>query len=151
MAGILGLWIDHQKAYLVGNNGQGEVRKKLVSEVEAQTRGSREKSGKGQGVFDAAAETKIENRRANQLKAWYREIIDNLGKSGAEQILIIGPGEAKNELLAEIEKNKALAKKIVATQTAEQLTENQIAAHVREYFNPDEASTVPDYRRPPGA
>lgn len=152
MAGNLGLWIDHGKAFLVELNGRGEVRRKLVSEVDPHTRyhgGSR--SPKSAGALEAAAESKAENRRANQLKNWYREVISAVSDTGAERILIIGPGEAKTELLVEIEKNKAMAKKVVGMESADQLTENQIAAMVRGYFNPDGEGKVPGYRRAPGS
>lgn len=152
MAGNLGLWIDHGKAFLVELNGKGEVRRKLVSEVDPHTRyhgGS--KSPRASGALEAAAESKAEHRRANQLKTWYKEVISAVGDTGAEKILIFGPGEAKTELMAELEKNKAMAKRVVGMESADQLTENQIAAVVRSFFDPAGSDKIPVYRKAPGS
>lgn len=152
MAGNLGLWIDHGKAFLVELNGKGEVRRKLISEVEPHTRyHGGAKAPRSAGALEAAAESKAEHRRANQLKIWYREVIAAVSDTGAEKILIIGPGEAKIELMSEMEKTKALAKKVVGLEAADQLTDNQIAAMVRSYFDPAESGNIPAYRKAPGA
>jgi hypothetical protein len=51
-------------------------------------------------------------------------------------VLIFGPGEAKLELENEIRKSKELARKLVGVETADKMTERQIAAKVRRYFFP---------------
>ncbi len=53
---------------------------------------------------------------------------------GAESILIFGPGEAKGELKVRLEKNK-LDGRIAAIKTADKMTDRQISAKVREYFD----------------
>lgn len=146
MSGNLGLWIDHGKAFLVELNGKGEVRRKLVSEVEPHTR-----YHSGSKSPRAAAESTAEHRRANQLKIWYKEVITAVGDTGAERIFILGPGEAKTELMAELDKNKAMAKRVVGMESVDQLTENQIAAMVRNYFDPAGGEKVPAYRKAPGS
>lgn len=153
MAGKIGLWIDHGKAVLVklNKNGKGEERIKLVSDVEPKTRyhgGSR--PPKNVGGFETAAENKAEHRRENQLKAWYREVESALLGAGGDLIVIMGPGMAKTEFMGEVEKNKPLAQKIVGVESTDKMTENQIAAAVREYFKPYSEDTVPAYRRAPG-
>jgi len=152
MAGNLGLWIDHGKAFLVEFNGKGEVRRKLVSEVEPHHRfhgGAH--SAKGFGSLEAASESRAERRRANQLKTWYKEVLEAVSDSDPSRILIIGPGEAKTEFMHEVEKVGQLAKKVVGMESVDHLTENQIAAMVRKYFDPEASNGVPPYRRPPGA
>ncbi|MEW6086992.1 MAG: hypothetical protein AB1498_01645 [bacterium] len=47
--------------------------------------------------------------------------------------LIFGPGEAKNELKKGMEKEN-LSKIIVGLQTADKMTERQIAAKTKKYF-----------------
>jgi hypothetical protein len=51
----------------------------------------------------------------------------------AESILIFGPGEAKGELKKRLEKSK-LGGSIVGVETADKMTDRQIAAKVRQYF-----------------
>ena len=51
----------------------------------------------------------------------------------AESILIFGPGEAKGELKKRLEGNK-LSGRIVGIETIDKMTDRQIAAKVRQYF-----------------
>jgi hypothetical protein len=51
----------------------------------------------------------------------------------ADSILIFGPGEAKGELKKRLE-SKGLGGRIVAVETTDKMTERQIAAKVRAYF-----------------
>jgi hypothetical protein len=54
----------------------------------------------------------------------------------AESILIFGPGEAKGELQKRIEKNK-LSGRIVGIETVDKMTDPEITAKVRKYFEED--------------
>jgi len=56
--------------------------------------------------------------------------------SGASEVLVLGPGAAKQEFASHVEKHaKPLAKKIAAVETVDHLTDNQIVAHARAYFD----------------
>ncbi len=55
--------------------------------------------------------------------------------SGVGEVLVLGPGTAKQEFVHHAEKHaKPLAKKIAAVETVDHLTDNQIVAHARAYF-----------------
>ncbi len=60
----------------------------------------------------------------------------------AESILIFGPGEAKGEMKKRLVRNK-LGGRIVGIETIDRMTDRQIAAKVRRYFqeNRDEKGT----------
>jgi hypothetical protein len=66
------------------------------------------------------------------LHDYYQSIIQYI--KDADKFLIFGPGRAKGELEKEIKKSKSLAKKIVAVETIDKMTERQIAAKVRKFF-----------------
>ena len=51
----------------------------------------------------------------------------------AESILIFGPGEAKTELKNHLERHK-LTGRIAGIETADRMTDRQIAAKVRRFF-----------------
>jgi len=51
----------------------------------------------------------------------------------AESILIFGPGETKGELEERLKKN-GLGGRIVGVETADKMTDRQIAAKVRQHF-----------------
>jgi len=52
----------------------------------------------------------------------------------AKHIYVFGPGEAKIELKKEIEKNNMFLNKISDIETSDKLTEPQIVAKVKKYF-----------------
>ena len=52
----------------------------------------------------------------------------------ADAILIVGPGEAKSELKTRLE-SEALGGRIAVIETADKLTERQLAAKVRKHFS----------------
>ena len=143
----VGIWIDHERAFVVELRGKEEVRSHLASDVERHTRhhgGGRAKPFRG---FFAPSEASADRRRSNQIKSWCREVMESVAQ--ADRIYIIGPGEAKTELLHEMDKSKALSGKVVGVENADQMTENQVAAKVREFYL-RETKQVPSYRRPPG-
>jgi hypothetical protein len=65
------------------------------------------------------------------LAAYFEEVVSYLRNEPA--IFIFGPGEAKRELKKRLEKDK-LGGRIVGIETADKMTDNQIAAKVRERF-----------------
>lgn len=132
MKTTVGLRIDHRKSVIVAILGKGEEKKVVESMVEKQP-------GRLDGVrsttsFEAQrvpADDSRERKFTGQLNAYYDEVISVIG--GAESILIFGPGEAKGELKKRLEKDK-IADRIVAIETADEMTEPQITAKIREYF-----------------
>ena len=67
----------------------------------------------------------------SHLKNFYDEVIACL--QGAEALLILGPGEAKGEFHKRL-KSKKLRDLIVELETADQMTDRQLAAKVAEHF-----------------
>jgi hypothetical protein len=65
------------------------------------------------------------------LNVYYDAVSDAL--KGADAVLIFGPGEAKDELRKRLEEHGTGAN-IVAVEAKDQMTDPQIAAHVRERF-----------------
>ena len=85
----------------------------------------------GPGSGNSLAENQQDRRFTNYLNSYYDEIIAYV--RGAESILIFGPGEAKGELKTRLESQK-LGKRIVAVETEDKMTDRQITAKVRRYF-----------------
>jgi hypothetical protein len=129
-----GLWIDRHKAVIVSITDDGETIERVDSNVERKVRlsgGSR--TGKTPyGPQQVAVDGKQEARIKHQLRQYYQEIIRKI--QDADQILILGPGEAKTEIKKELEKSKELALKKVTVEPADKMTERQIAARIRRFF-----------------
>ena len=128
------LWLDRRKAVIVSITDDGETIERVESKVERKVRlsgGSR--TGKTpyrpqQVVVDSKQEARI----MRQLRNYYQEIIRRI--QDANQILILGPGEAKNEFKEEIQKSRELAFNKITVEPADKMTERQIAAKVRQFF-----------------
>ena len=67
-----------------------------------------------------------------QLRQYYQEVVRRV--QDAHQILILGPGESKNEFKKEMQKSKEVMVKKISVETADKMTERQIAARVKNFF-----------------
>jgi hypothetical protein len=83
------------------------------------------------GSRAGAPEDTRERHFEGELAKYYEEVIAQI--RDAEAILILGPGEAKGELKARLERD-GLASRIVGVETADKMTDPQIVAKVRERF-----------------
>jgi len=125
MKSKVGLWIDHRKAVIVTLTDAGEETTQIISDIEKRVRFS---SGASE---DGSAEDVRDRQYGNHLNSFYDEVIARLRE--AEAIQIFGPGEAKGQLVARLE-HEGLKQRIVEIDTADKLTDGQIAAKVREHF-----------------
>lgn len=128
----VGLWIDHRKAVIVAVTDKGEELRLMISKVERQLR----RSGDSplQGAYDQAqvpARDSRQNTLTAHLNIYYDAVIASI--RDAEFILIFGPGEAKGELKKRLKKAN-LSGRIVGMETADKMTDHQIAARVRQQF-----------------
>jgi hypothetical protein len=127
-----GLWIDHRKAVIVFLAGEAEEIKQVKSNVEKQIqRAARSRSG---GPFESQlvpSDDRQQQELTGHLNLFYKEVISCI--RDAESILILGPGEAKGELEKHLAK-EGLSKRIVRIETVDKMTDPQIAAKVRQYF-----------------
>ena len=128
----VGLWIDHSKAVAVALTDRGEEITLAVSKIERQLRRTGDSPMKGS--FEAQQVPASDTRQRalqGQLNLYYDSVI--AGIRDAEAILILGLGEAKVELKGRLKKNK-LDGDIVAVESADKMTEHQVAARVRKFF-----------------
>lgn len=128
-----GLWIDHRKALIVIISAEGEKTMEIRSKVEKQP-------GRIDGVRSTApyeaqlvkADDSREREFTGQLSGYYEEVMAAIRE--AESLLIFGPGEAKGELKKHLE-HARFGGNIIATETVDKMTDPEIAAKVRDYFN----------------
>lgn len=128
-----GVWIDHEKAFIVRKYFDNEDTICVASGVEGSFRlsgGSRAPTP--YGPQDVASEKKIERRRSHHLHQYYQKVINKI--DSAESIYIFGPGEAKFELEKEIKKIKELSSTIARIETTDKMTERQIVSKAKKFF-----------------
>ena len=127
-----GLWIDHRKAIIVAVTNKGEETRLIISKAEKQLRRSGDSPLKGR--YEALQVPAADSRQkmlSGHLKIYYDAVIASI--RDAEAILIFGPGDAKDELKKRLKKNND-GGRIVAVETVDKMTDRQIAAKVRKYF-----------------
>lgn len=125
-----GIWIDHAKATVIKSNALAEMTlQNFGSEVEPHHKGTRE----GGEHVTIVNQGRDENRRHNEMKAFSREIIKTL--QGADEIVIFGPGTAKDEFKNILEEDKLLFGKLKGVEAAHDLSEAEMKAFMRNYFH----------------
>lgn len=122
MKNTVGLWIDHKKAVIVFLSGNDAVIKLITSDIKRKRRQS--------GVATPADDIR-QRELTERLDGYYDDVVSCL--RAAEEIFILGPGEAKSELRKRLEKNY-LGRRIVGVEACDKMTDPQIVAKVREHL-----------------
>ena len=132
MKRTVGLWIDHRKAIIVVISDKGEETRVIESNVERQQgRFEGKRSVEPYEAQMVPADDSREKRFTGQLNTYYDEIVSAVREM--EAIFIFGPGEAKGELIKRLERDR-LDGLVEAVETADAMTDPQVAAKVRDYF-----------------
>lgn len=116
------IWISHNEAFLAKFQNEKLTREaEMNSDIGPHTHGG------------GWSQHRIEAHRHEQLKHFYDEIVDHLGV--VDEILILGPGQAKHELRNRIEHHKGYRGKVVDVITTDKVSENQFIQEAEEYFD----------------
>lgn len=132
-----GIWLDHKVAVIVKIKGDENPELiKIRSGMESRIRVPGE--GKvfarfGNSFLDD--QEKKQRRQQNKLKHYYKEITVTL--QDADYLWIFGPGNAKDALNNQIEKDSLVKAKVVALDTSDKMTLKMIVTSVSDYFNSD--------------
>ena len=131
MSDKVGVWIDHRHAVIVRVSADGVSSTTLESRIGSHPRYSaRAGAPSHEGLQQVGGERKYEERYGQALNRYYDEVIEQLGQPAA--VVILGPGEAKLQLKARMNRDRLLAPADI--ETTDKLTEAQIVARVKEYY-----------------
>ena len=128
----IGLWIDHRKANIIFITESGEETKLIISNVERQRRRLGDSPLKG--AFERVRFSNDINEKRNfklHLSVYYDSVIACV--QNADAILIMGPGEAKNELKTRMEEKKR-GPKITVVEPVGFITENRLKKRIRDFY-----------------
>lgn len=130
-----GVWLDHSKAYFIDlSNGTAAIET-LYSDKESQQRLSGE-SGKDTKLGNnrtTNSEHHQHNRQKQVMNEYYRNLASRL--SNYDDILLFGSTTAKDELYNQLKADKSFDNKTISVRNADHLTENQMVAEVKKFFN----------------
>lgn len=128
----VGLWIDHRKAVIVTIENEIDVTREIRSNMEKHVRFSIGTRSKAPNVPKGSTAEDMRDRQfGDHLGKYYDGVISFI--RAADSIWIFGPGEAKVELENHL-KRDGLEGRIVGIETVDKMTDQQIAAKVRDHF-----------------
>jgi len=126
----VGIWIDHRRAVVVTIDAGQESRQVVESDLERHPgpEGGR-RTGTAYGPQVKDVERQVEEKTRHHLAAFYRDVIKRMGKP--DRLLVMGPGEARREFVALVEKTPALRGVSMKVEAADRMTDEQVAVKVR--------------------
>ena len=126
---LYGIWIDHAHAFIVKADPNGEMTIRTIeSGIEPHFH-----NGVQQDEHSTLInQHKSDHRRINEVHAFAKVLVEAV--KDAHEIAVFGPSNAKFDLKHEIEHHKDLADKLVAFETTDKMTENQLTAFVKKTF-----------------
>ena len=128
----IGLWIDHKRAVILTMSEQGENIQKIESGMgrHIRYRGATHPRTPYSAQYQQG-DDQLDNKFTEQLNKFYGKVIAHIRM--ADSVLIFGPGEAKSELEKRLGHEKVKVQ-VVGIETADKMTDRQIAAKVRRHF-----------------
>jgi stalled ribosome rescue protein Dom34 len=114
------VWLDHAEAHVM-HISPDDVERSIV-----RPEGGRPHLHVKSGIVGSG-------HRSGDAK-YYHEIAEAL--RGAQEILIVGPGQAKVELMKHLQKHDPqVAERVVGIESIDHPTDNQLVAYARRYFH----------------
>lgn len=131
MAAKIGVWLDHRQAVVVRLSAGEPLVQVVLSGIEPKAKADEAGSQEPYGAQHAVSGHR-DRRYTKQLHDYYLKVMDALGP--AEQVLLLGPGEAKQELLTELKESARFKNAHCTVQATDKLSQPQIIALIKEHF-----------------
>ena len=122
----LGIWMDHSIAHIM-NLSNGKIVTNTLESAPAfpeQIQNLR------------MDESLMHNKEQNEHKDFFKNLCDVI--KNYDDVLLFGPTDAKTELFNILKENRQYEKIKIEVKPADNMTENQEEAFVKEYFNASE-------------
>lgn len=130
----IGIWIDKREAKIISSENGIEHLETINSDIEDYNpRGGSGTKFKG-GPQDVVQDSKYLQREKHQFSEFFKTIVPSLEDSNA--VVIFGPAQAGEKLYKELqEKYPQLFSKVKSLEKADNMTDNQLKAWVRDYYS----------------
>jgi stalled ribosome rescue protein Dom34 len=113
------VWLDHNEARVM-HISPADVEKSVVNPAEPHRNLHRKRGS-------------VSGSRQSEDQQFYHEVVEALG--GAAEILIVGPGQAKLELIKHIHSHDhEVSSKVIGVETVDHPSDAQLVAFARKYF-----------------
>ncbi len=128
-----GVWLDNHKAFVVYLDNGKETLLRLDSEVEDYHPRGGSRTSAPYASHDAISESRLLARRKLQLQRYYNAILAKI--KSCDAFYLFGPAGAKTGLEKAISNDPKLKPKLAKVEAADSMTENQIVAQTRAFYN----------------
>ncbi len=126
-----GIWLDKNKAIIVTLENDTESMSTVRSEIEDFHATSNRSEG---GPLEIAKDKKYLERKKHQYKSYFKDIVAEIKDSDA--LVIFGPAQTNEKFNKELGENfKTLSLKVKAVTKTDSMTDNQVKAWVRDFYN----------------
>ncbi|WP_033959106.1 hypothetical protein [Psychroserpens jangbogonensis] len=128
-----GIWIDRDKAHIVTIENGVERLNTITSNMDHfKPHGGSGTRLKG-GPQNVVQDSKYLEREKHQLKQYYTVIATQI--KDTDELVIFGPADTNEKLSKELHENySSLSKKIKDVKKADSMTDNQVKALVRDFY-----------------
>ena len=133
----IGVWLNHSQAHLIGYKGESAFFIEAIdSPYESIVREEGEGNDKTRFSPNTERGSNNEKRKHNIVQNELNEYFNKLeGKlESYQEILLFGPGIAKEELFNRLSENKLFKGKDIEVKSSDKLTENQMLSYVLDFF-----------------
>ncbi len=130
----IGIWMDKKEAKLVTLGEDGNTINTLVSDVEFfNLKSSSQARMKWGGPQDVVHESTYLEREKHQMKAYFTKLAQAI--KDVDEIALFGPGDTAEKFRKELTtSHKSLAAKVKSVSKSDSMTDNQIKAWVKDFY-----------------
>ncbi len=116
-----GIWLDNEKAIIISKKDENENGDYAIQD---KVKAKENQSG--------GSEHSINNAKQSESLKYFKSISSLL--SGYSEILIFGPGQSQEQFQNHLQEDAQFKNKKITIDSAEQLTDPQMIAKVRDFF-----------------
>lgn len=130
---LMGVWLDSSRAVVVTIAGNRTDMKTLDSGVETHERIEGEGNQTGRFGTQFIEDEKSKENRIEEMEVRFLERLLKTASS-ADQLMVFGPAHMKTRFEKLFNERTGPKPNLRAVEAADSMTDNQIAAHVREFY-----------------
>ncbi len=133
----IGVWVNHSQAHFIGYKAESAF---FVETIDSPYQSMIREEGEGNDTTrfspnsgrSSNNEKRKHHTKQNKLDEYYKILEDKL--ESYQEIVLFGPGTAKEELFNRLSENKVFKTKDIAVKSSDRLTENQMLSYVLDFF-----------------
>ena len=130
----IGIWIDTKHAVIIKLSNDSHSLKIIASNIDTRERvaGETKKFGRFGSQYLTYEKNRL-HRRNEQTNQYLKNLLKEI--QNCDAVVLFGPAKMKKVFEKEIKGNMQISNKLVGVYNSDLMTENQMVAWVKKYFN----------------